>query len=65
MKKLKKKIKDSIYLLNYPYGLDKKWDDECDRRFFKFLDCVTLALYFIIFAYPVASILTILVQNYG
>ena len=65
MKNLKKKIKDAVYLLNYPYGLDKKWDDDCNNSFSTFLDYLTWILCIIVFGIPTISILTLLVQNYG
>lgn len=65
MKNLKKKIKDAVYLFQYPYGLDKKWDEECDSSFSKFLDYLTWFLYAVVFGIPLTSALTLLVQKYG
>lgn len=65
MKKLKKKIREAAYLFNFPYGIDEKWDTECDRSLIKALDYFTWFLYSIVFGIPLASLIIILVQNHG
>ena len=63
LKNINKKAKDSIYLLRYPWGRDKIWDEECDNNFSKFLDRFIFLLYSVIIAIPFASIATILIQK--
>lgn len=65
MKKLKKKIKDFIYVVNYPLGVDEQWDKESIDSFGKFLDGINLILSIAVFVVPALSLLTILIQNYG
>ncbi|GEM_PF-4193667 len=65
MKKLKKKIKDFIYVVKYPLGADEQWDKESIDSFGKFLDGINLILSIAVFGIPALSLLTILIQNYG
>jgi len=65
MKNLKTKIKNAKHLLNYPYGIDTKWDKQCDDSLLKFLDIVTYGLYVFVFGIPALSMLVLLIQNYG
>ena len=65
MKKLKNKIKDFVYVVNYPAGVDEQWDKEAIESFNKLLDSSNLILLIVIFGIPVGSFLTLLIQNYG
>lgn len=65
MKNFKKKIKDFVYVVNYPMGTDEQWDRESIESFNKFLDGINLMLSVVVFGVPIASFLTLLVQNYG
>mgnify|MGYP003134901095 CR=1 FL=1 len=38
IKKAKKKVEVFFALMNYPHGVDEKYDEECDSAFHKFLD---------------------------
>ena len=65
MQKIVKKYNEAKTVAFYPWGLDSKFDDDCNKSFLKFLDFAYYAGLAIIFSIPLLSLITIGLQANG
>ena len=62
---IKKTYSQAVAAFNFPYGIDRKFDEECDKSLMRFLDIIYYSLVSIFFIIPIVSITILISQKYG
>ena len=63
--KIKKAYSQAVAAFNFPYGIDRKFDEECDKSLMRFLDIIYYSMVSIFFIIPIVSITILISQKYG
>ena len=65
LEKIKKSYAQAKIVYNFPYGVNKKFDKQCDQSLLRVLDITYYALVFVLFSIPLVSIAVLVGQKYG
>jgi hypothetical protein len=65
LEKVKKAYTRAKIAYDFPYGVNKKFDKQCDQSLLKFLDAIYYTLGFILLSIPITSIAVLIGQKFG
>lgn len=65
LEKIKKSYMQAKIAYNFPYGVNKKFDKQCDQSFLRVLDVVYYVISFTLFSIPLTSIALLIGQKFG
>lgn len=65
LEKVKKAYTRAKIAYDFPYGVNKKFDKQCDQSFLRVLDVVYYVISFTLFSIPLTSIALLIGQKFG
>jgi len=65
LEKIKKAYDQVKIAYNFPYGVNKKFDKQCDQSLLRFLDVMYYTFGFVLLSIPLASIAVLIGQKFG
>lgn len=65
LEKIKKSYMQAKIAYNFPYGVNKKFDKQCDQSLLRVLDITYYALGFALISIPIVSISVLVGQKFG
>jgi len=65
LEKIKKAYDQAKIAYNFPYGVNKKFDKQCDQSLLRFLDVMYYTFGFVLLSIPLASITVLIGQKFG